>query len=282
MKLFSLSIFNVVVLSLLMGCGSTPVASEISQREANRIVAILHQNGISAELQTARGRTGRYIVLVSDAAFSDAATILSKRGLPSEKQPSFEEMTAANGIIPTSREVDNLRLDRALAAELEVLLSMNSSVHNVGAIVRLHSVRSQRDSSISVALELESKSSISNEELKEIVERAFPAVDPNRIYITVSRIDAEFEGYNDKDGMVPFLLLGSVSSSLYSRLVSLFLGIVLFAGLVFGSAGYLIGQYLSIRRIGSIRSRARTAPRSVQNRSGLDAYEDEDHDGSRT
>ena len=101
MKVFFVSTFNAVILTLLMGCGSSPVASDVSQREANRIVALLHKNGITADLHSARIGKGRYVVLVPESEFPNAATILSNRGLPSEKQPSFEEMTASNGIIPT-------------------------------------------------------------------------------------------------------------------------------------------------------------------------------------
>ncbi len=282
MKFFFVSTFNAVILTLLMGCGSSPVASDVSQREANRIVALLHKNGITADLHSARIGKGRYVVLVPESEFPNAATILSNRGLPSEKQPSFEEMTASNGIIPTSREVDNLRLDRALAAELEDLFSMNSSVQNVGAIVRIHSVRSPRDASITVALELDAKSQFSQEESEALVRKAFPNIESSRIYVTAFRMDSESGSDHSDDENVSFLLFWRVPSSLYTSLASLLLGLVLFAGVVFGAAGYLIGQYLSIRRSGSIRSLGRSAPRGIQQRNGFDSFEDETQNGSQT
>lgn len=280
MKVFFVSILNALFFSVLMGCDSTPVASDVTQREANRIVALLHKNGISADLHSARVGKGRFEVLVPEAVFPNAATILSARGLPSERQPSFEEMTASNGIIPTSREVDTLRLDRALAAELEELFSMNSSVHNVGAIVRMHSVRTLQDASITVALELGPKSNLSKEESEEVVRKAFPTIDASRIYVKAFRMESDVDGDHVGEEKVPFLLLWSVPSSLYTSLASLFFGMVLFAGVVFGAAGYLIGQYLSLRRNGSIRSLIRAAPRSIQQRSELAPFQDEMQDGS--
>lgn len=280
MKVFFVSILSTFLFSVLMGCDSTPVASDVSQREANRIVALLHKNGISADLHSGRIGKGRFEVLVPEAVFPNAATILSARGLPSERQPSFEEMTASNGIIPTSREVDNLRLDRALAAELEELFSMNSSVQNVGAIVRMHSVRSLQDASITVALELSSKGNLSKEEIEEVVRKAFPTIDASRIYVKAFRVESDVDGDHVDGEEVPFLILWRVPSSLYTSLASLFFGMVLFAGVVFGATGYLIGQYLSLRRNGSMRGLSRLAPRGIQQKSELGSLQDEMQDGS--
>jgi len=99
-------VLSVVMALFMSGCGTTPVADDVSQREANEIVALLSERGIPATLVKGRGSKSRYTVSVGTAKFAEAAAILSRLGLPSDKKASFQELTASSGIIPASREVE--------------------------------------------------------------------------------------------------------------------------------------------------------------------------------
>ena len=44
-----------LLLTLVTGCGTSPVADELGQRDANKLVAVLGENGIEATTEKARG-----------------------------------------------------------------------------------------------------------------------------------------------------------------------------------------------------------------------------------
>lgn len=238
------------------GCGSTPVADDIGQRDANQLVSLLRDHGITAQVTKARGSKGRYSVSVSDDRYVDAAGILTRLGLPADKKASFEDLTAANGIIPVSREVEALRLDRATASEIEGLLQARADVAAVSVLVRARSSEGKGAPSATVVMQKKSGAQIRPDDIREISTRAVPGLKAEDVFISISDSRTSTGG-EDKSGetstgeLVSFLGVSRVPSSDYQTLVFLFIALTVFVAVLAGLGGYLLGQFTAINRQGT-------------------------------
>jgi type III secretory pathway lipoprotein EscJ len=272
-----LTIVCVALAAGVAGCGSSPVADDVPQREANEIVSKLEEGGISASVSKARGGKGRYSVLVPSGRFSEAVGLLNRLGLPAERKASFQELTASNGILPTSREVEALRLDRATAAEIEDLLKARPEFDSVSALVRARSLGGRGAPSATVVAQKRAGQSVSVEELRgtiaSIITRAVPGIKPEDVLVSVteSRLSSsggttvkDGQGSSEAERMTPFLIFWKVPVAEYSGLVMLLMGLVLFAALLAGFAGYLLGQFNWINKqsLGGARSQQLPTPRA--------------------
>jgi type III secretory pathway lipoprotein EscJ len=281
-RLLCLAVSMVFGLSTI-GCDSTPVASDVGQREANQIVSVLYKKGIGATLEARRAGRGGFTVHVASEDFARAATVLHAVGLPNKQQPTFAEMTASNGIIPVSREIDNLRLDRALAAELEDSFLKLTAVEDAAVIVRKHSARASAESSATVILRLlHNDNSLSAQSCMDVVRNSLPTIKDENILISFAQTSVEQQeagALGFPDSYASFMFFWRVPRAIYMQLVVLFVGIVLLVGIVAGASGYLIGQYRLLRRglIGrSVGRRAvRTEEQSVASESLSGPSEDE-------
>ncbi len=257
------------------GCGSTPVADDLGQREANEIVAVLRERGIASSVSKGRG-SGRYSVSVGSGKYGEAASVLSRLGLPGERRPSFQEMTATSGIIPSSRAVENLRLDRALAAQIEEQLQTRSDVYSVSAVVRRHVAGSEKPT-VSVIVQRLPGALLTPEEVREVAAHGVLGVSKEDVFVSI----ADSPRFNDGAGraltqggsdLVPFLLLWQVPRDHYNSLAGFVVISLVIAAALSGLAGYIIGQFTSIRRdvvstksAGDIqKGRTERAPRVVQ------------------
>ena len=229
---------------LVSGCSSSPVADDVSQREANEIVSALGKHKISAWLVKGRGSKARYSVVVSSGDFAGAAGVLSSLDLPAEKKPSFQELTGGGGIIPPSREVEALRLDRATAQELEDLLKSRSDIASVNVIVRSHARTRDEKPTATVVARRAAKAVPDLSELREIVRRAVPGIQIEDIFISVSEpLPDELLGSAPTSELVSFLGFWRVSAESHGGLVGLIAGLVALSAVIAGLAGYLLGQF---------------------------------------
>lgn len=251
MKVLRVAIVFCLSVSLLTGCSSAPVADDVAQREANEIVAVLDKHSISASLVKARGGKGRYSVMVNEGDFPEAAAVLSRLGLPADKKPSFQELTGGNGIIPPSREVEALRLDRAISSELEEMFRVRSDVASVSVIVRMHSRDSNERPTVTVVTQSSEGETLDAAEVREIARRAVPGIQNEDVYVTVAQLPDEIDNVADSHKkLVPFLGLWRVPESDYSGMVSLVVFLVGFSAVLAGLAGYILGQFNWLNRQG--------------------------------
>lgn len=248
----SCRILSVVVpLTLaLTGCGSTPLADDLEQREVNEIIAVLRERGINGSVTKGRG-SGRYSVSVSSGKYGEAATVLSRLGLPGERRPSFQEMTATSGIIPSSRAVETLRLDRALAAQLEELLQARADVYSTSAVVRRHVVGNEKPS-VSVIVQRQPGATLSADEVREIAAHSVVGVGKDDVFVSIGDAprfkDAVGLGKQASDSdLVPFLLVWQVPRDHYNSLAGAFVVLMVIVSALAGLGGYIIGQFAGIR-----------------------------------
>jgi type III secretory pathway lipoprotein EscJ len=240
------------VVLLLSGCSSAPVADDVAQREANEIVAVLSNHNIKASLVKARGTKGRYSVVVEESDFPEAAGILSRLGLPADKKPSFQELTSGNGIIPLSREVEALRVDRAIAAELEELFRARSDVASASVLIRMHSRAANDRPTVTVVVQRAGSTTLDLSEVREIASRAVPGIQSEDVYVAVADAHEPPQvGAGQSPALVSFLGMWRVSAEDHSRLVALVLFLVVFSGGLAGFAGYILGQFNWLNKIGT-------------------------------
>lgn len=224
------------------GCGSSPVADDLGQREANKIVTVLGEHGIEAQVEKGRGSKGRYTVKVASGDFGGAVALLTKFGLPAERGASFEELMAPSGILPPSQDVEDLRMDRAIAAEIEQLLLGYGDVSTASVIVRSHAIPRGAEPTVSIVLQVTKNGALDQGKVAEAVVRAVPGVKPSGISLAVSE-QAFADGSVADEPLVPFLKYWRVPVSEYNSLAYLLIGLMSVVAFFTGIAGYIYGQY---------------------------------------
>ncbi|MEN9847068.1 MAG: hypothetical protein RIS36_2215 [Pseudomonadota bacterium] len=253
-------------IALTTGCGSSPVADDLGQREANKLVAVLGEHGIEAHVEKGRGSKGRYSVQVASGNFGGAVALLTKLGLPAERGASFQDLMAPSGILPPSQDVENLRMDRAIASEVEELLLGHGAVSTASVIVRSHAIPVSTEPSVSIVAQIKRGAVFDPEKLREVVSRAVPGVKPSAVSFSVS--EQEFGGGGVADEpLVPFLSYWRVPVSEYNSLAYLLIGLLSVVAFFTGVAGYIYGQYEASKGGDlSTGAAASTRPRTVRTR----------------
>jgi type III secretory pathway lipoprotein EscJ len=229
-------------------CGTSPVADDLSQREANQIVAALQSRGVDSTPEKERGAKGRYSVVVSSSDLSKAASLLAELSLPAERKASFSELVASSGFLPSSREVESLRLDRALAAELEDLVMGHPAIAAAHIVVRSHSVAAQAGAaSISVVAQKKAGAEVAPETIRDVVARSVPGVQGDAVVVLLSEAPRITEpsgaAEHVANALTPFLVFWRVPTSEYNGLAGLFIGLLVLVAGMAGVGGYIFGQY---------------------------------------
>ena len=261
-----MKVLTTIIMSLLacvmFGCDSSPLAGDLAQRDANEIVAVLRERGIEAEIERERGAKGKYSVSVATAQFGASAALLTQLGLPTERKASFRDLVAPSGILPSSREIEALRIDRAQAAEIEDLLSTHTAVAAVGAIVRIRSVQSNAEPSVSVVVQKRYGATLDIAVLQELVLRALPGIKPAGVVVSITEQSPPLvtgsgsEVASSPEALVPFLVFWRVPQGEYMGLSLLLIGLLVGISGMTALAGYIFGQYTQARQAESMRLEA--------------------------
>lgn len=240
----------VVAVMLLAGCSGAPVARELNQYQANEIVALLSANGISAVADKESGGRGKYTVTVKSASYGQAVTLMMQNGLPSDPKLSFADLVEPQGFLPNSREVESLRLDRALAVEIEEMLMAHASIANAKTVVRYHLVKGIEQPGVSVIVKRRRDATVDAAQLSEIVRKVLPGILPENISLMVAedpengldrdaQIAAHNQGVVTRIPLVPFLFEWRVAEEDHRAIV---VGLILIL-VVVGAAGLVTGYW---------------------------------------
>jgi type III secretion protein J len=124
-------------LTLLAGCSSQELYSQLSERQANEMVAVLRSVGIEAEK---RSQEGRFSVLTASADFPQAVRALSAQGYPREQFDSMGTVFKREGFVSSPLE-ERARLVHALSQEI------SNTVASIDGVVaaRVHLVVPERN-----------------------------------------------------------------------------------------------------------------------------------------
>ncbi|MEM9341891.1 MAG: type III secretion inner membrane ring lipoprotein SctJ [Pseudomonadota bacterium] len=99
---------------VLAGCKSE-LFTDMSEREANQVIAALMSEGIPASKSSSRG--DGVTVMIDQSRFAEAIEILNARGLPSDKYDSFGDVFEKDGLVSSPME-ERARYIYALSQEL--------------------------------------------------------------------------------------------------------------------------------------------------------------------
>lgn len=127
-----------VLLVLLSACSEQALYSNLSEQEANEMVAQLSMGGLSAVKQHIKGDT--FSVSVPPDNFAQAVTLLKNSGLPRQRFDSLGEVFAREGFVSSPLE-ERARLNHALSQEIASTLSSIDGV----ILARVHLAVPEQD-----------------------------------------------------------------------------------------------------------------------------------------
>lgn len=99
------------------GC-SVPIASDLEESTANRVVVALESNGVAAQKEGDPEHEGRWLVSVARDDASAAVTVLSQENLPPPASPTVLGALGEGSLVP-SRTAEHAKLVAGTAGELE-------------------------------------------------------------------------------------------------------------------------------------------------------------------
>lgn len=108
-----------VPIALLVGCGKQELYSQLSEQQANEVVAALQAAGIDSEK---RSQEGQFSVLTDSGDFPAAVGTLSAQGLPRETFDNMGNVFKREGFVSTPLE-ERARLLHAMSQEISNTLS---------------------------------------------------------------------------------------------------------------------------------------------------------------
>ncbi len=256
---------------LLVGfsaCERVQVAEDLNQQEAHEVINVLSQAGIQSESERGRGgSSAKYSVGVSRSDYTAAIKLLAQNSLPRESELSFSDLLEPKGLIPNSREIEALRVDYALARELEELIANKAGVLSVKAAVRMHfSGADAAGPQVALVVKQKEKAAVNAGMLVPIVQSLVPGVAVDNIRVDLSVAEApqsDFARYGIKNTsagiiavpLVPFLFWNIPGDEHYALAVTTL--VLLVAAIVLGALfGYYYAFYVAVKNSnsGEIRS----------------------------
>ena len=249
----------------MTGCGDVDLVSDVSQSKANQIVALLSQNGVEAMATRASGGRGRYTVDVDRSSYSRAVTLIADAGLPGEDEQTFSDLVSSHGMLPNSREIEALRVDRALGLELEEQLRAHPGVVAARVVVRMNFVKNNATASVSAVVQTRPGEIIKAEDLQPLMLRAIPGIDSSQIFITIqprqalsARPDEGVDASQDGSVRIPlrdFLIFWRVPAGEYRGLALTLVCCMALVGLLGGLLGFWYAQMSQRAEVDAARMR---------------------------
>ena len=108
-------------IALLMGCESQELFSDLTETEANEIVAVLFSANLDASKSPIKN-SGTYKVYTNKSSFSKAVSLLRAQGLPRERFESVGDVFQKDGFVSSPLE-ERARLNYAMSQELSRTIS---------------------------------------------------------------------------------------------------------------------------------------------------------------
>lgn len=122
---------------LLAACGEQVLYSDLSERQANELVAALRVEGLPADKQS---RDGKFAVSTSAEQFAPAMRLLAAKGLPRESFDTLGKVFKREGFVSSPLE-ERARLQHAMSQEIANTLAQIDGV----VTARVHLVVPERN-----------------------------------------------------------------------------------------------------------------------------------------
>ncbi len=105
---------------LLTACNEQELYSDLSERQANDMVAVLYGAGLAASKQ--RASDGSFVVVTDQSHFADAVNVLHANGMPQANYQNMGEVFAKEGFVSSPLE-ERARLNHAMSQEIAHTIS---------------------------------------------------------------------------------------------------------------------------------------------------------------
>ena len=242
----------------MTACKEEIVARNLDQKQANEIVSVFSKFKISSKVTKDINSKKLLMIKVARDDYEEAASILTVKGLPKDKGASFSEVISHHGILPDSKRMEDLRLDKALALEIEDTLAKINEFSNVSVVVRKEYLGELAKPQVSVLLISNVEDEYINyDNVFDIIQTAIPGIEKDNIKIIVEMesnndlLNGNFAKSLDKDNpklirLEKFLGKFNVSKDDYSRL-SMFYISSLFISFFLGAIA--ISAYIKIKKL---------------------------------
>jgi type III secretion protein J len=126
-----------VLVATLAACGEQALYSNLSERQANEMVAALRAGGLDAQKQV---QDGHFAVLTAPSQFAPAMQLLNAQGYPRESFDSMGKVFKREGFVSSPLE-ERARLQHAMSQEIANTLAQIDGV----VTARVHLVVPERN-----------------------------------------------------------------------------------------------------------------------------------------
>ncbi|MCQ2028422.1 EscJ/YscJ/HrcJ family type III secretion inner membrane ring protein [Stutzerimonas zhaodongensis] len=220
-----------VFTTLLQGCDSS-LYTNLSEREANKMVAALLRDGIAAQRKVQDD--GMMTVTVPQDRLSQAVTLLDDIGLPEQKFSNMGDVFKGNGLV-SSPVQERAQMVYALSEELSHTVSQIDGVLSA----RVHVVLPDNDllkrvispSSASVLIRYEANTDVDKlvPQIKALVANSVSGLGYDGVSVTA--VKAVVRSQDSTPPLKSFLGLWMLEASVARAKVMLFSGLVLLLGM---------------------------------------------------
>ena len=195
-----------VALLGLCGCSQSPVADQVTQQEANELVAMLDHYGIQSAVASSTGSRGRYEVLVASDFASQARILMQANGLPRSADDELEKVLEPKGLLPNTREMEQFRLDRAMSLEVEKLLEQVPLVKRSRVVIRSQ-FRVGGEPSASIVVQHADwdptfDAAAFTKKMREAISPVLGSINPEKVHFQLIPVSRE-EGFKASEDIFP-------------------------------------------------------------------------------
>jgi type III secretion system YscJ/HrcJ family lipoprotein len=179
--------------ALLAAC-TIPIATDLDEAAANKVIAALGRNGVAADKQRDPEHEGRFSVDVGRGDASFALAVMAREELPPRTAPGWEEALGQSSFIP-SRADERAKLLMATAGELQrSLLGIDDVIS-----ARVHLAVPERDALAGDGPKAPPTASVlikhgnatpplSTLDIQRLVAGAVPGLDPQNVVVVTKAV----------------------------------------------------------------------------------------------
>ncbi len=185
MKIVKLT-FLLLILICTSSCRDVQVAENINQYQAHQIINKLSSSGIDSKyFANSNGKS--YSVSVAQRDYLPAVSIIAVSGILPKVDSDFKELTEPKGFLSSNKSFDLLRLDRAIAVELEDALLGVPSITNAKVVVRLNSLPANQVPSVSIVAGTRDQQADLGY-ITDLVKNSIPGIQEEHIKLILERV----------------------------------------------------------------------------------------------
>lgn len=176
----------------LSGCKEV-LYSDLTEMEANEMVAVLAAGGIDAARD--RDKTGSYALKVEGDSVADAVVVLRRAGYPKQRFDSLGDVFAESGLVGTPFE-ERARFMYAMNEELSHTISEIKGIHSARVQVMIPTPEKfatdapQATASVAILVEPGVEIATLVPSIKSLVSHSVPDLDYESVAVAIFPIDA--------------------------------------------------------------------------------------------